>query len=163
MDGHDRAVLNLVPSDLEVFDEADGRQKALKPVVSLRMIDPSSASPPPDLERPDFFGVVVGSCALAYTAHYQLAYSPGPDGTVSGIHTVEIRTRRRGVKLSYRHGYFVSPPDRGISIPIAMVAKSDQEPVNATVQVGRGGTIVSLGENSFGTTTPSPTALCGDV
>jgi hypothetical protein len=163
VDDHNHPVLNLVPADLQVFDAIEGSPKVVKAISSLRMIDPSSTSSSPDLPKTAFLDVVQGSCMLSYTVHYQLAYSPGPDGSAPGIHTVQIQTRRHGVTLSYRHGYFVSPPEEMNSKPAIMFAVSSDEPRNSTVQVGTEGTLISLGGNSFGSSVPSATGLCADV
>lgn len=167
LDSQYRPVLNLVPADLEVLDEADRSRKESKVISSLRIVDPSSLSAPPDLPQTDFIDLVHGSCMLAYTVHYQLAYDPGPDGSVPGIHTVQVQTNRRGVKLFYRHGYLVNPPigPEGSSPKTIVVgnANSGEMPVNATFQAGSESTLIALGSNSFGSTTPSASSLCADV
>lgn len=162
-DSHDRPVLNLVPADLQVFDSVEGSQQSSKAISTLRLIDPSSQVSSTDLPESDFLGSVEGSCMLSYSVHYQLAYSLGTDGSIPGIHTVKIQTRRRGVKLSYRHGYFVSPPDEKNAKPPIVFAVSSDEPRNTTVVAGSDGNLISLGSNSFGSTLPSATGLCGDV
>ena len=162
-DAHDHPILNLVPADLEVFDAVDGAPKLSKPISTLRVIDPSSIESAPDLPKTDFLGGVQGSCMLSYSVHYQLTYSSGPDGSIPGIHTVQIQARRRGVKLSYRHGYFVSPPEEKSSKPPMVFAVSSDETRNATVLAGSEGNLISLGGNSFGSTVQSATGLCADV
>jgi len=162
-DAHDHLVLNLVPADFEVFDKVEGTPRVSKTISTLRIVDPSSTSSSPDLPQTDFPGLVQGSCMLSYTAHYQLAYNPGPDQSVPGIHTVQIQVHRRGVKLSYRHGYFVSPPEGKNSKPPIVFAVSSDEPRNTTVLAGSEGNLISLGGNSFGSTVPSATGLCADV
>jgi hypothetical protein len=162
-DGHDRPVLNLVPADLQVFDAVDGSPKVSKSISTLRIIDPTSESPSPDLPKTDFLGGVQGSCMLSYSVHYQLAYNPGPDGSIPGIHTVQIQARRRGVRLAYRHAYFVSPPEGKDSKPPIVFAVSSDEPRNTTVLAGREGNLISLGGDSFGSKVPSATGLCADV
>lgn len=163
VDAQNRSVLNLVPADLEIFDEADGSPKKPKVISSLRLVDPSSKSAASELPQSDFLGVPLGSCRLSYTVHYQLAYSPGPDGSVPGIHTVQIQARRRGVRLSYRHGYFINPPESEGRPAIVAVRVPSEEPVNATLRVGRDESLIALGGNSFGTTVPNGASLCGDV
>ena len=163
VDAQNRSVLNLVPADLEVFDEANGSPKKPKVISSLRLVDPSSTSASPELPQSDFLGVPLGSCRLGYTVHYQLAYSPGPDGSVPGIHTVQIQARRRGVRLSYRHGYFINPPEGEGRPAIVAVRVPSEEPANTTLRVGRDASLITLGGNSFGTTVPNGASLCGDV
>jgi hypothetical protein len=171
VDAQNHPVLNLVPADLKVFDEADRSQTASKAISSLRIVDPSSKSAAPDLPQTDLFGLVHGSCMLTYTVHYQLAYDPGPDGAVPGIHTVQIQANRRGLKLFYRHGYLINPPidaedplhKSAIPPPVAMTVKSSEEPGNSTLQVGREATLIALGGISFGSTVPNAASLCGDV
>jgi hypothetical protein len=135
------------------------------------MVDPYFPSVSPDLPKTDFLGLAQGSCMLSYTLHYQLAYDPGLDGALPGIHTVQIRANRRGMRLFYRHGYLIVPPTepenrlRNSAIPptIFATARSSEESVNTTLQVGREATLVALGGNSFGSTTRSAVSLCGDV
>jgi len=162
-DAQNHPVLNLVPADLEVFDKVEGSPGVAKAISALRIVDPSSTSSPPDLPQTDFLGLVHGSCMLSYTVHYQLVYNPGPDGSVPGIHTVQIQAHRRGMKLSYRHGYFVSPPEEKNSKQVIMFTQSSDEQRNTTVLAGSAGDLISLGGNSFGSTVPSPTGLCADV
>jgi hypothetical protein len=171
VDAQNHPVLNLVPADLKVFDEADRSRKTPKAISSFRMVDPSSTSAPLDLPQTDFLGLDHGSCMLTYTVHYQLAYDPGPEGAVPGIHTVQIQSNRRGLKLFYRHGYLMNPPidaedplhKSPIPPPVAMTVKPSEEPVNSTLKAGREETLIALGGNSFGSTVPSGGSLCADV
>lgn len=161
---------SILPADLKVFEETDGSHKEPKGIRSLRIVDPTFRRALPDLPQTDFLGLVHGSCMLTYTAHYQLAYDPGPDGSVPGIHTVQIEAKRRGVKLFYRHGYLIVPPvepeddpSQKSALPtLAMTAQSSDAPVNTTLRVGREATLITLG-NSFGSTAPSAGSLCADV
>jgi hypothetical protein len=169
LDAQNRPVLNLVPTDLNVFDESDRSQKSPKAISSLRIVDPSSTPSSSELPQTDVLGIAHGTCMLAYTVHYQVAYDPGPDGSVPGIHTVKVQANRRGVKLFYRHGYLIDPNSESsvqktaIPPPVVATANSIEVPINATVQVGREATLIPLGSNSFGSATPSATSLCADV
>lgn len=171
VDGHNHPVLDLVPMDLKVVDGSDRSRAVPQAISSLRIVDPSSTSARPGLPQTDFLGLVHGSCMLTYTVHYQLAYDPGSDGSVPGIHTVLIQAKRRGVKLFYGHSYFINPPIdpegplHGVAVPTTIVAtaQSSEEPVNATVQTEHEPTVIALGDNSFGSTVPSAGSLCADV
>jgi hypothetical protein len=163
VDAQNHPVLDLVPADLEVFDEVEGQPKALKAISSLRIVDTSSTSSDHDLPQPDLFGLVHGSCMFSYTVHYQLAYSPGIVGSIPGIHTVQLQAKRRGVKLLYRHGYLISPSQGDSPPAVVATLQSSETPVNTTLQVGHDATLVAWGDNSFGSSVPSAVSLCADV
>jgi len=176
VDAQNRPVLNLAPADLKLF-EADPPRKTAKSIASLRVVDPSSSpSTPSALPQTDFLGLVHGSCMLTYIAHYQLAYDPGPDGSIPGIHTVEIQTKRRGVRLFYRHGYFVSPPiapeDPGhkprILATVIATTQTSNQPVTPKFQTDSvagfsAQRALDYAVNSFGSTVPNAGSLCADV
>lgn len=176
LDSHDRPLLDLAPSDLNVFDKVDQSRGVPKAVSNLRIVEPSSTSAPPDLPQTDFLGLVHGSCMLTYTAHYQLAYDPGPDGLVPGIHSIQIQSKRRGIKLFYRHGYLIVPPSepegalhKAATPPtIVATARESNEPVSPRFQTDSATGLAAqraldYAGNSFGSTVPSAVSLCADV
>lgn len=105
--GHDRPVLDLNSADLQVFNVAGKTEGPPQPITSLRLVDPSSASGPADTEQTGFHLNIAATCLDRATPHYLLAFHPGADGWTGGSHQVLIKTNRRGVRLFYRHSYYV--------------------------------------------------------
>jgi hypothetical protein len=52
----------------------------------------------------------MASCLERSTHHYLLAFHPGPEGWNSGYHRIAVATNRAGIKLFYRHEYYVGLP-----------------------------------------------------
>jgi hypothetical protein len=57
------------------------------------------------------------SCLQRQTIHYELAYHPGPKGLTSGYHQVLIRSTRHGIRLFYRHSYYIGATSPSDSAP----------------------------------------------
>ncbi len=104
---HDRPVTDLAPADLQVFNVSGKSQGMPQPITSLRLVDLSSASASADTEQPGFHLNIAATCLDHATPHYLLAFHPGADGWTGGSHQVLIKTSRRGVRLFYRHSYYV--------------------------------------------------------
>ena len=125
---HAGPVSDLVPADLQVsYSGTDPARKfhlghaprlQIAPITSLHVVDAnallSSSTDPQTGFR------INASCLERSTLHYQLTFRPGPDGWTSDFHQVSVTTTRRGVRLFYRHRYFVGktvapskPPDTG--------------------------------------------------
>ena len=104
---HDRPVTDLAPADLQVFNVSGKSQGTPQPITSLRLVDLSSASASADTEQPGFHLNIAATCLDHATPHYLLAFHPGADGWTGGSHQVLIKTSRRGVRLFYRHSYYV--------------------------------------------------------
>src|ERR1035437_9111327 len=118
--GRDQPVLDLTPADLQVSEasvplDLDSTDKHQRPttttpaeretITSLHIVDPNAPQPTGDDAGGGF--QITASCLERSTQHYRLAFRPGPDGWCSGYHTVVISTTRPGVKLFYRHQYYV--------------------------------------------------------
>jgi hypothetical protein len=116
VDGHNRAVTDLKPAELQIFDQipdldspgkghkAPPTELSSDPISSSHIIDPS-ASLTPVTDRPTLR--ISTSCLDRATLHYQLAYHPGPQGLTPGYHDVRVTSTRRGVHLYYRHRYYI--------------------------------------------------------
>lgn len=124
--GKNQPVTDLTPADLQVSEafvaqdsNAIGkRHRSAKPsaeagtIKSLHLIDPNA---PQHSGADSQVGFAIGtSCLERSTLHYRLAFRPGPDGWHSGYHQVFVTTTRPGVRLFYRHRYYV-----GLSEPPA--------------------------------------------
>lgn len=107
VDAHDRPVLDLVPSNLHVFEEIGVSHRIPEDISSLRIIDPISTNATEDTPQAGFRIAGNGSCLERASVHYELAYHPGAQGWTSGYHQVLIKTNRRGVKLFFRHSYYI--------------------------------------------------------
>ena len=126
VDGHDRTVSDLAASELRVKEKLGKSAEISESVSSLKLIDPNAASAS-DLPQNGFRIAANESCLQRQSIHYQLVYNPGPQAMIPGDHAVNISTTRRGVRLFYRHSYFI-----GATAPIeAAISKTktqmDQE------------------------------------
>ena len=123
--GRDKVVLDLTPADLEIsessvpldYDSVDKHRRnksavstERETVTGLHLEDAHAPQPSVGDDRCGF--QIAASCLERSTQHYRLAFRPGPDGLRGGNHSVEISTTRPGVKLFYRHGYYV-----GLTVP----------------------------------------------
>ena len=121
--GRNQPVLDLEPGELQVSEElvpvekqekhgrhknrpADPRAPA-EPgaIMALHVIDPNDPLRNQNDSRDGF--QIATNCLERSTQHYRLTFRPGPDGWRSGYHRVTISTTRQGVKLYYRHQYYV--------------------------------------------------------
>jgi hypothetical protein len=135
--GRDEPVLDLTPADLQVSEipapaDTDSTKKhrwtktkitaESETITGLHLVDPSA----PQLSEGDTRGgiQITASCLERSTQHYRLAFRPGPDNWGSGFHTVVIGTKRPGVKLFYRHQYYV-----GLTEPPAQPPVSESEAI----------------------------------
>ena len=128
LDNHDHPILNLNPADLQVSVSAVDATAAvakpkhklrhrpapptpppppaeIEPVSSLHLIDPNAPQSSGDDTQSGFR--ITASCLERTTLHYQLAFHPGPNGANPGYHQIVIATHRPGVKLIYRHRYYI--------------------------------------------------------
>ncbi len=121
VDAHDRPVLDLVPSDLHVFEEIGHSHRIAEDISSLRVIDPISTNVTKDAPQTGFRSAGNGSCLERASVHYELAYHPGTQGWTSGYHQILIKTNRRGVSLFFRHRYYV-----GETSPVKASSHKDQ-------------------------------------
>jgi len=138
LDRHNQPVLDLKPDELQVSEsaESEGKKKgkkrahpsttsaALEPITSLSIVDPNRAPSSADEAQTGFR--IMASCLERSTHHYLLAFHPGPEGWNSGYHRIAVATNRAGIKLFYRHEYYVglaSPPS---DAPILKEEKIDQ-------------------------------------
>lgn len=115
VDSHNHPVVNLAAGDLEVWEQVGRSNKIAKSISSLHIFDPDSASAAPATANTGFHIARNMSCLERSTIHYELAYHPGAEGWTPGYHQVLITTHRRGVKLFFRHQYYVgqtSIPDK---------------------------------------------------
>jgi hypothetical protein len=105
VNARNQPIANLKPADLQVMEE-DGPSAARVNISSLHVIDPTAANPGP-VPDSGFRIAANESCLQRHTIHYELAYNPGPQGLTVGDHHVMIRATRRGVRLFYRHSYYI--------------------------------------------------------
>lgn len=110
LDRHGTPVSDLTQADLRVsYAEEHHRgstmPQEIAPITSLRIVDPTAPLPSSDSRTAGF--QITASCLDRSTVHYQLAFRPEPRGWTSGYHRVSVSTFRRGVRLFYRHRYFV--------------------------------------------------------
>jgi len=139
VNSRNQPITDLKPADLQVIED-DGQSRGLsgriphdgaRPVSisSLRLIDPTAANPgsPPGA---GFRIAASESCLQRHTVHYELAYHPGPQGLTSGSHQVLIRASRRGVRLFYRHGYYI-----GATVPSAGARQKSPAEIDHELQI----------------------------
>ena len=119
LDRHDRPVLNLKPDEIQVSELAESEKKqkskrwahrsiasaVVEPITSLSIVDPNIAPTSAQESRSGFR--IMASCLERSTPHYLLAFHPGPDGWNSGHHRIAIAANRPGIRLFYRHEYYV--------------------------------------------------------
>jgi hypothetical protein len=133
--GRDQPVLDLKPEDLQVsesfvsLDSANATHRTTAPpesetVTSLRVIDPDAPQPSGDNAQGGF--QIAASCLERSTLHYRLAFHPGPEAWQSGYHRVVISTKRPGIRLFYRHQYYVGlkePPAKPPAVQSEAISK----------------------------------------
>jgi hypothetical protein len=122
MRGRGELVLDLKPDELQVSeaflgdseDERAVKRSVAQPglIKSLHIIDPNGRDDSEkDASGEDASGdggvQIAASCLERSAMHYRLAFRPGPEGWRSGYHKVNVSTTRRGVRLYFRHRYFV--------------------------------------------------------
>ena len=128
--GRDQPVMDLTPADLQVSEapvppDLDSTDRRKRPstsaaergtITSLHLLDPNT----PQGSGGDAPGAfqIAASCLERSTVHYRLAFHPGPDGWHSGYHKVTISTPRHGVKLFYRHQYYVGLTESPAQPPV---------------------------------------------
>jgi hypothetical protein len=124
--------LDLTPEDLQVSEipapaEKDSTKKhrwtktkiiaTSDTITGLHLVDPNGRQLSDDDARGGI--QITANCLERSTRHYRLAFRPGPDGWNSGNHTVVIETKRPGVKLFYRHQYYVGLTELPASPPVS--------------------------------------------
>jgi PA14 domain len=130
--GRDEPVLDLTPADLQISESsvAPGLDPTEKPerrkgnaraeretIASLQLVDLDTPQDSDDDARGGF--EITASCLERSTRHYRLAFRAGPDAWRSGYHMVVISTTRRGVKLFFRHQYYIGltePPEKPLDL-----------------------------------------------
>jgi hypothetical protein len=141
LDRHNQPVLDLKPDDLQVSESAESEKKekhkkrekraiasaAPEAITSLSIVDPNKA--PSAAEEPRTGFRIMASCLERSTPHYLLAFHPGPDGWNSGHHRIAIATNRAGIKLFYRHEYYV-----GLATPATDHSILEREKVDKLLQ-----------------------------
>ena len=141
LDHHNQPILDLKPVELEVSDSTapETKKKRKKqayrstspastdPITSLSIVDPNRSPAAADDARTGFR--ILASCMERSTVHYLLAFHPGPDGWTSGFHRIAITTYRRGIKLFYRHQYYV-----GLAAPVPFQPALKKEKVDQILQ-----------------------------
>ena len=131
LNGHDGHVPDLADTELQVSYSANndaapkhhhGRapQQRIAPVTSLHVVDPNVPLSSTEGTHAGF--QISASCLQRSMMHYQLAFRPGSDGWTSGFHQVSVTTTRPGVRLFYRHRYFVG---KTVAPPVPPVTGSD--------------------------------------
>jgi PA14 domain len=127
VDSRNEPIADLTAADLRVVEDIghSHAHDADVSVSSFRLIDPTAGPTSANSGSlpPGGFRIAANeSCLQRQTIHYELAYHPGPEGLTGGSHQVEIRSKRRGVRLFYRHSYFI-----GATAPSANAQKSERE------------------------------------
>lgn len=125
LDRYNKPVLDLKPADLQVSESTELETKrkrkerahrqptaaSVAPITSLSVFDPNRPASSAEEARTGFR--ILASCLERSTVHYLLAFHPGPDGWTSGYHRIVVAVNRPGVKLFYRHEYYV-----GLAAPV---------------------------------------------
>ncbi len=130
VDSHNQPLADLTPADLQIVEKISHSPDVAMSISSLKMIDPT-ANPSADnagsIPGSGFRIAANESCLQRRTIHYELAYNPGPQGLTSGFHQVLIRSSRRGVRLFYRHSYFIGATDQSSSTSQKSASEIDHE------------------------------------
>jgi hypothetical protein len=129
VDGHDRSVTDLSAGELRVKEKLGKSAEMPESISSLKLIDPSAASPG-DLPQNGFRIAANESCLQRQSIHYQLVYNPGPQAMIPGDHAVNISTTRRGVRLFYRHSYFI-----GATAPVEAAVAQTKAQMDQELQI----------------------------
>jgi hypothetical protein len=106
-DARNRPVRDLNPAELTVQDQPEHSRPITQTISSLHILD---REPIPAAAGEQVSGFRLGgmeTCLDRASVHYELAYNPGATGQIAGFHDVKIHANRRGVRLFYRHRYFV--------------------------------------------------------
>jgi hypothetical protein len=141
LDRHNQPVLDLKPDELQVSESAESEKKekhkkrenrasasaSPEAITSLSIVDPNKTPSSADEARTGFR--IMASCLERSTPHYLLAFHPGPDGWNSGHHRIAVATNRPGIKLFYRHEYYV-----GLATPATDHPTLEREKVDKLLQ-----------------------------
>jgi len=112
VDSRNHTLRNLTPADLSVFEKLEHSGKLPGRITRLRLVEPSQDLAAPGAVQSGFRIGVASTCQERASLHYELSYQPSADGWASGFHQVQIAANR-GVRLFYRHRYYVgetAPP-----------------------------------------------------
>jgi hypothetical protein len=123
LQGRNQPVVDLKPEDLKVSetfvslespDQSPQNAPLQEPEIisNLRIIDPNPRSDSEE-DSQDALKIQI-NCLDRSSLHYRLAFHPGPQASQSGYHRVSISTSRPGVKLLYRHRYYVGRSEPAI-------------------------------------------------
>jgi PA14 domain len=126
VDSRNQPIVDLTAADLKAVEEISPSHELPVSISSLRLIDPTAVDPGP-LPGGGFRIAANESCLQRQTIHYELAYHPGPQGLTSGYHEVLILSSRRGVRLFYRHSYYIGATAPSDSTPQKSSSEIDHE------------------------------------
>lgn len=136
LDRRNQSVLDLKPNELQVSNSPEPERKerkhghhstapvSVEPIITLSIFDPNKPASSANNQETGFR--ILASCLERSTVHYLLAFHPGPDGWKSGNHRIAIATSRPGIKLFYRHEYYVGLAGPSPKNPILKREKVDQ-------------------------------------
>jgi hypothetical protein len=107
VDSKNHALRNLTPADLSVFEKLENSGRLPGRITRLRLVEPSQDLASPGTVQSGFRIGIASTCQERASLHYELSYQPSSDGWTSGYHQVQIAASSRGVRLYYRHHYYV--------------------------------------------------------
>ncbi len=106
-DKNNNSVGDLAESEFDVSEPGrHGADKTPRRILSMRVIDPRKDASRAGANEAGFRISSGATCALNATTHYELAIQASQE---PGFHQVVMKTTRQGVKLSFRHRYYVGP------------------------------------------------------
>lgn len=129
VDSRNQPVVDLTPADLQVVERISNSPDVPVSISSLRLIDPTAADPG-SLPGAGFRIAANESCLQRQTVHYEVAYRPSPQGLTSGYHQVLIRSLRGGLRLFYRHSYYI-----GATAPSGSTPQRSQSEIGHELQI----------------------------
>jgi len=101
---------DLAESEFQVFQAGKNADKNPLHILSMRVIDPHSATGLTTGQEGGFSIKSGATCALSATPHYELTV---PASAEPGFHQILIKSTRAQVTLSFRHQYYVGPTPSG--------------------------------------------------
>ena len=129
VNSRNQPVADLTPADLRVIEKIAHSPNVPVSISSLRLIDPTAGSP--DSVPGGGFRIAANeSCLQRQTIHYEVAYHPGPEGLTGGYHQVFIRSLHHGVRLYYRHSYYI-----GAIVPAENIPDKSQPEIDHELQI----------------------------
>lgn len=116
-DDRNRPIRDLTVQEIEVVEMKAGGVKTPVLMASFRPTDAALDNAQPAPQSGGFRVSLGGDCAVRATFHYEISFHPDEDGWQSGYHDIEVRTTRKGVKLSYHNRYYVGAKEALPSLP----------------------------------------------